>query len=308
MKTRSFVVRVFLVGLFFALFGTPALYAQGGVARGAKQLLRAEYLRPNISVTGYFHGLPDGKWTELESTVPHLVEEKIKKDHPTFVKRSRESLALELNALGADARAFEKMSRDEMEELLDSYKAMVAGKEAPSLYDGTGNFKDANQWAAQQLNYFKENYVYYGKGHTISYSEPFNESVKSMRVLVVRRKWGLSALIGAAKDKYASVVTLDVVPDRATALEKLNSEQYDVILLDYVLTDGNGFEVAMRIREKTSTPIVAYSFLEISPTELFQHNMIGSFPLVNFQDEGEKAINYLSNIVATGKAFPNGIK
>ena len=331
-KYTLFILQLFLV---VSLLGTSAygggprprknassrVQSRAISAQVNKQLRKATLettAKPKISVTGYFHRLSDGKWADLEASVPPLKPAE-KKPVPAFYKRSRESLELELSALGFQV---ENYSRDDMENLLASYQAFTAAKDVYSRYettlDGTGaNFMEVlarmKNWAESQPDYFEENYLdSEGVDAAITdysqYKEPFNPQVKTLRILVVRDgSNGVRVLKDAAWGN--NNIIIDHVDFVSTAMEKLKYHHYDIVLTDYVLMDGNGFEVSMYVwNKKLNIPVISYSAAPMNPHLLLKYNIVGAIPVATFSDEAEAALNYLSNVAATGRACPSGRK
>ena len=191
--------------------------------------------------------------------------------------------------------------------------------DGPSVHDRIGDnvilgegiinqLHSLQRWVESQPDYFEDNYVEEEEINgriKLNYNEPFNSSVQSMRVLVVRDDFFGVEQLREAAEKYSGV-TIQQVFNAKDAMELLSQEHYDVVLTDYVLDQGNGFQVAMNIwNKKLNIPVISFSGFNMSPHTLISHNLVGSFPIITFPDEGEKLINYLSNIVATGKAYPN---
>ncbi len=268
--------------------------------------------RPVVSVTEYFHGLADGKWADLEASVPPLKPAEKKPVLSTY-KRSRESLELELNAHG-----FNVVAPEDMENTLASYQAFESAKDVHSRYEnpaqGTAMERQIRlkNWAEGQPDYFEENYLEFGDvcespEDYEAYTAPFHPAVKSMRVLVVRDGvFGVGVLYEAARQMPAKI-KIYRADTLAQAQDLLSRQHYDIILTDFVL-DGrhNGFELAMYVWDnKLATPVISYSATPLNPRTLFDHNIVGAIPVVTFPDEAEKALNYLSNVAATGRAFPN---
>lgn len=76
-----------------------------------------------------------------------------------------------------------------------------------------------------------------------------------MRVLVVEDDPAISRFMvrGLAEDHYL----VDLVEDGASAVEMAAAEEYDVIVLDLMLPELDGFEVCRRLRAKgVDTPVI----------------------------------------------------
>lgn len=271
-----------------------------------------------VSVIGYFHGAADGKWNELEAAVPPLsVGQQDRR--LTTAKRSRESLETELNEWGFASHELEKMSRDDMEELLNSYRAFVSAQTVTPRYnpnEGTlvEQIKQLEAWAKTQPDYVEDNYVAYDAmddeyGH-FKYAVPFHPAAETMRVLAVRDDAvgveEINELAQAAKQSHPGV-TVELVTGVSQAKFLLDHNHYDVVLTDYVLGDDyNGFQISMHVwNKKLNIPVVSYSNAPMAPLTLFQYNIVGEIDPAIFPDEAERVLNYLSNIAVTGKAYPN---
>lgn len=50
--------------------------------------------------------------------------------------------------------------------------------------------------------------------------------------------------------------TVIAVPGQKQALEKLETESFDLVLLDISLSDGNGFAVCSYVKQNTDTPVI----------------------------------------------------
>jgi DNA-binding response OmpR family regulator len=76
-----------------------------------------------------------------------------------------------------------------------------------------------------------------------------------MRVLVVEDDPAISSFIvrGLTEDHYM----VDLVEDGASALDMAAAEEYDVVILDLMLPELDGFEVCRRLRTKgVDTPVI----------------------------------------------------
>lgn len=234
-------------------------------------------------------------------------------------KRSRESLELELTANGFRADLLEKYSRDEMKELLSSYKAFMSAKDVPSRYEYEVDYeaqsyveqlKQLETWAKAQPDYFEDNYLDFDEVdeeyEEWNYAEPFNPVVTSLRILVVRDDlFGVMPLVESAL-KHPGV-TVDHATDVSHALDLLSRIRYDIVLTDYVLgEEHNGFEISMYVwNKKLHIPVVSYALMPMHTYTLLKYNIVGEIPVVETDNEAERALNYLSNVAATGRAYPN---
>ena len=81
-------------------------------------------------------------------------------------------------------------------------------------------------------------------------------STKTIRVLLAEDEHIYQRII----EQYAHEfnMQLTIVDDGKACLEKVDKQQYDVILMDIVMPEFNGLEVAQAIRNKgIKTPIIA---------------------------------------------------
>jgi DNA-binding response OmpR family regulator len=79
-----------------------------------------------------------------------------------------------------------------------------------------------------------------------------------MRVLVVEDEAKVAEFIrsGLSEEEF----DVDVAPTATRALERLRSTTYDVLILDVMLPDGDGFALCRRVRAlKMTTPIIMLS-------------------------------------------------
>ena len=127
-----------------------------------------------------------------------------------------------------------------------------------------------------------------------------------MRILLVRDTVGdVKVLLEAAK-KYPNI-SINWVTDVPHALKTLNRGKYDVVLADFILEDKSGLDVSMYVwNKKLGMPVICYSGEDWQPEMLFRYNVAGQIPVPLFEEDFDKLFNYLSNIVATGRAYPNG--
>lgn len=79
----------------------------------------------------------------------------------------------------------------------------------------------------------------------------------SKKVLVVEDNIGISRLlkIYLEKDFYKT----DIVLNGRRGLYKALNQNYDLIILDILLPDMNGFQILKKIRELKSTPVIMLS-------------------------------------------------
>ena len=311
------------VGLIFVLaFGLPmAGWSQGWIGKAIPRIkayaawprslyktkITTNIVQPNppiptVSVEGYFHRLGNGEtWNmpdyALEQHITRHVQNQV-------YKRSLESLQLEAQALGLHPLNLETYSRDELENFIHTYHALKSAQAVPGRPQAGERANALHRWTFSPT-FVKENYIDESWNHDyIDYTVPFHPSVKTLRILVVRDSVsGMKELFDAAK-KHPGV-TIKWRMDIPSALEKLDKEQYDVVLADFILGDKTSFEIGMYVwNKKLGIPVICYSAEYIDPEALFRHNIVGQVPVVHEEAWGELLFNYLSNIVATGRAYP----
>src|SRR6266568_3913982 len=90
-------------------------------------------------------------------------------------------------------------------------------------------------------------------------SDPAKETTELMRVLLAEDDVDMLDVTMYALRKYGFTVT--GVTDGASALERWQAEQPDLVLLDVNLPTLNGMEVCKRIREQAATPVIMVTAL-----------------------------------------------
>lgn len=55
---------------------------------------------------------------------------------------------------------------------------------------------------------------------------------------------------------------METAKSKYEAIEKINQKEYNLILLDITLPDGNGYEVYKKLKEKYSTPVIFLTALD----------------------------------------------
>lgn len=261
---------------------------------------------PGVSVAGYFHLLGSGKIAE---PVIHFPAPEVPKKIVPSPIRSLESLQLEASALGLDERHLATYTRQDLSEFINSYYAMKNTQEVSSRFESDAkglNYEwEMRKWAQAQPEFIEENYVF--PTFEFDYKEPFYP-VEKMNILVVRdENSGYEELVHAAKNHPGVAVTVDRAASVPEALELLATNSYDVVLVDFTLPEKrNGFEVAMHIwNKKLNIPVICYSVEGWNPALLLSYNMVGQIPVAYENEEGEGVLSYLSNMIATGKAYPD---
>ncbi|MBU1142371.1 MAG: response regulator transcription factor [Firmicutes bacterium] len=94
-----------------------------------------------------------------------------------------------------------------------------------------------------------------------------------MEILIVEDEKHLNDLLhDYVKDAYPNAL-IDQVYDGLTALSKVNTKKYDLILLDVMLPHLGGFEVCKKIRESSNVPIMMLSALNDEENQLKGYNL-----------------------------------
>jgi two-component system, OmpR family, response regulator VanR len=92
-------------------------------------------------------------------------------------------------------------------------------------------------------------------------------------ILIVEDEKHLNDLLhDYVKDAYPNAL-IDQVYDGLTALNKVNTKKYDLILLDVMLPHLGGFEVCKKIRESSNVPIMMLSALNDEENQLKGYNL-----------------------------------
>lgn len=85
--------------------------------------------------------------------------------------------------------------------------------------------------------------------------EPIAASEKRYRALIVEDDPAIRKLV--EKILSRKQVDIDIAPDGRTAMEKLRSQRYSVLVLDLMVPEVNGFEVIEFLKEEGLTLPVA---------------------------------------------------
>ncbi len=261
---------------------------------------------PGVSVAGYFHLLGSGK---LAQPVIHFPAPAATQKAISSPVRPLESLQLEASALGLDERHLATYTRQDLSDFINSYKAMETTKEVRSRFE-QGEFENTIEglhalydWAKLQPDFVEGNYIP-PRLMGIEYEAPFYP-VRQLRILIVRDETsGWRELMELAKDHPG--VMVDRAKNVPDAFELLNTIPYDIVLADFTLENRNGLEISMYVwNKKLHIPVICYSCEPYSKYTLFKYNMVGQIPVSYDMKEAEQVLNYLSNMVATGKAYQN---
>src|SRR4051812_36071872 len=79
-----------------------------------------------------------------------------------------------------------------------------------------------------------------------------------MRILVVEDEKRIADFLSRGMESAGYAV--DVAPDGATALDRVHTSEYDLIILDLGLPDMDGLQVLEKVRNrKTSPPVLILS-------------------------------------------------
>lgn len=94
-----------------------------------------------------------------------------------------------------------------------------------------------------------------------------------MHILIVEDEKHLNDLLhDYVSDAYSNAV-IHQVYDGLSALNKANTENYDLILLDVMLPHLGGFEVCKKLRETKKVPIIMLSALNDEENQLKGYNL-----------------------------------
>ena len=224
-------------------------------------------------------------------------------------KRSRNELIMDLSERGILPQGWQDYTREGLQELLDTYLSLKSAGSTPSRFkvmqeDGTiaaATDTELKNWAEQQPDYIPENYVF------TPYTEPFNTQIKSLRILMVNDgKEALEPLQEMAEKNSRVEIVWESDPVQALQLLKQNPHAYDVVLTDYCMRNGTACTLGMgTYADKVSTPIILYSRAGATAPWMFQYNIMGRIDIAVTRLDAARVLNYLSNIVATGKAYPS---
>lgn len=94
-----------------------------------------------------------------------------------------------------------------------------------------------------------------------------------MRILIVEDEKHLNDLLyDYVLDKYEFAI-IDQIYDGFEAINIINEHKYDLILLDVMLPNIDGFEICKKIREKYHTPIIMLSALSDEENQVKGYNL-----------------------------------
>ncbi|MBR4355339.1 MAG: hypothetical protein IKP96_02030 [Elusimicrobiaceae bacterium] len=310
MKALSYILAIICL---ISPFGLHAQNLPKAVSRAGKAATKGV----RVSVAGYFHQLGSGKLAEREAAIPPLVDPDLRRKvsvaaHP-FQKRSLESLQLEAQKLGLAPHNLETYSREQLEDFITSYKGLhnmgrnvrVRWETPQGITSGIEKEFLQRSWAETQPDYFRENYL----DNLIIYTEPWNPVVKSLNILVVNDELKYLSALQEAADESTQVHVAGVrsVKD---AIELLKNIPYafDVILTDMAIGEGDtGEKISMYVwNQRLNIPVIWYSAENLNDAYLLSYNVVGRIGVAGASALADEVFRYLSNIVATGRAYPNG--
>ena len=257
-----------------------------------------------LSTVAYFHRLGNEEfWEPPKGYSSDLL-------HSEDRNRSLESLRLEASGLGILPLDWEKYSRAELAQFISLYKSLQSGAEVRSRFDQLGQESEDNcevfspkleRWVHQQPDFFETNYVYK------TYSRPFHPSVKKLQVLVVNDDYStVDLLLRAALNLPGVTVNWVRGAREAILLLEEDAQKFDAILTDYHIDNGRAADLGMYTwKKRLPIPVVFYSLASAQQSWLFKYNIVGRIGVASTPEEAVQVLNYLSNVVATGEAYPN---
>ena len=274
-----------------------------------------------MSVTAYFHRMGNMEFWTPPKPVP-LPEVRPFKPAYGSEKRSREWLTQQLTAREFLPEVLETMSYAQLEDLYTTYEVssnITACKPTGMEESLTRNDNvymnyvknprssrdKLSQWAFGQPDYHLGNYL------PLDYQQPFHPNVKSLRILLISDDYGIVRRIRTAEDKMENI-HIDAVGHIDIGIKHLENPEtkYDIIVTDFFVPGGKygrgAYDVGMYVwNKKLNIPVILLSKAEEGDSQAMIHNIVGQFPYLETIDDAHRLFNYLSNMVATGKAFPS---
>ncbi len=355
-KYLLIILCLFVSGVSFGQFrqGGKLLKTLTGTEQAVERAAATQVVPAYRSVVTEFHQMTCQPWLESQERSSAPEQAAVDKPLPGVrgpYKRSRESLLLELSALHSLPDNYTQLSREKLEEYLNTHHVYTHPTRVDARYTPSREVLKKSEWerlliqekwARTQPDYFPENYLnnspedFVGdeadddllylshipatqwpdnlKNTAIAhlfprqYPRPFHPAVKSLKILVVNdMNYKVAVLKEAALENPR--VKVDWAPSLQEALIRLSSQelyQYDAILLDWVLSDVDAKMIPMCVwNAQLKIPVILYSGDTMSPSFLLGYNIVGHIDPVGTPWEAVEVINYVSNIVATGRAFPN---
>ena len=277
-----------------------------------------------MSVTAYFHRMGNMEFWTPPVPIP---SPEVKPFKPVYgsQKRTREWLIDQLISKNFKPQVLETMIYEELDELLLTYtvfsNATVYKRDniedawtrddkemLPILMTlNKQNSDQLTQWVLKQPDYYLRNYL------PLDYNVPFHPDVKSLRILLISDDSDIKAYIRTALHSYNNI-DVDMNPHigLATKLLENTETKYDIIVTDYVVPGGKrdrgAYDVGMYVwNKKLNIPVVVLSLQPAGSIRLILNNIVGQSFYVQSVEDAHRFFNYLSNIVATGKAYPNDL-
>ena len=94
-----------------------------------------------------------------------------------------------------------------------------------------------------------------------------------MRILIVEDERHLNdVLFDYVLDKYDFAI-IDQIYDGLEALISIQENNYDLVLLDVMVPNVDGFEICKKLREKANTPVIMLSALSDEENQLRGYNL-----------------------------------
>ncbi|MBR4356042.1 MAG: response regulator [Elusimicrobiaceae bacterium] len=314
----------FIMGVLVVLLGMPFAHTQ--TPSRVHRLRRPKVSLENtiqrkaattqlqlMSPTAFFHRAGNMEFWHAPVVLPTLEQPRLP---VSPAKRSRESLEVEATAYHMPDYIPGSLSNEELRDFIFSYRAMKNAQGVPSRFeydpqaDPAERMTALHNWVIKQPDFVEENYIYPSRGYPrwslayIDYAVPFHASVKEMRILIVQDAMPGAGELAQVVENHPGV-TITWRKDALSALEELNRAQYDIVLADFALGNAIGLDVSMYIwNKKLDIPVICYSVETINREILFAYNIVGRIPIALEVEHAEILLNYLSNIVATGRARP----
>ena len=318
-----------IVVLFVCYLAASTLWAQSPAAlknlpKGTQAAVNAQKIEnacTELSQIAYFH-----RWGNMEFWYDAFEGQSVSTPSRAVTFRpflTRKSILRQLSALQIMPPNPESWTRQDLEELLitytvfsnaENYKQETTVKSLtredsmiPVLKskNAAGNQK-LNQWALTQPDFHLTNY----RPH--DYQQPFHPDVKSLRVLLVSNDDNIINLVLSGRNLHNNI-QIDFEDNINSGIKFLEEAgaKYDVIVTDFSVPGGErnrgGYEMGMYAwNNKLNIPVIILSKELLIPTHLILHNIVGQSFYLNGPVDVSRFFNYLSNIVATGKAYPTG--
>ncbi len=313
--------------LFVCWLAASGLWAQSSVAlkqlpkatKAAVNIQEIENACTNLSQIAYFHRWGNMEfWYDAFEIKPAFTSSKVITSQPFL---PRKSILRQLSALQIMPQNPESWTRQDLEELLITYtvfsNAENYDQETPGEFltredsmipvlmsKNTDSNQKLNQWALTQPDFYLTNY------RPRDYQQPFHPGVKSLRILLVSNDDNIINLVLSGRTLHNNIQIdfEDNINSGISFLEEPGAK-YDVIVTDFAVPGGErnrgGYEMGMYAwNKKLNIPVIILSKEPLIPTHLILHNIVGQSFYLNGPVDVNRFFNYLSNIVATGKAYP----